>query len=133
MIILQDNPQRMPNVLTPSLDIQDIDHLKLDIQKWITEKSFIEWEDFLQNQIPQMQEPPVQPNKWNLDIVKEVIASREAQATEASIATAADSLILEKERVDCEVSVSLHDAGEASHIALTTIHVLHVHTTCLPG
>ena len=133
MIIVQDNPQGMPKVLTPSLDIQDTDHLKLDIQKWknwITEKLFIEWEDFLQNQVPQMQEPPVQPNKWNLDIVKEVIASREALA---SIATAADSLILEKERVDCKVSVSLHDVGEARHIALTTIHVLHVHTTCLPG
>ena len=95
MIILQGNPQGMPNVLTPSLDIQDIDRMKNDIPKWknwITEKSLIEWEDFLQNQVPQIQEPPVQPNKWNLDIMK-VVARREA--TEAGTVPSACNLIFQ--------------------------------------
>ena len=112
----------MPNILTPSFDIQDIDHLKSDIskwKKWISEESQNEWDNFLLNELPNLQSTPTQPEEWYLDELIKIVNHREnALVNDSSSISLCNST--SREREECEVSM------------VCMLHVcIHVHFSCM--
>ena len=95
----------MPDILTPSFDIQDIDRLKGDIikwKKWIPEESQNEWDHFLLSELPNLQSTPMQPKQWHLD---ELISHREnAFGNDSNLTSHCSSTLIATEN-ECEVSI----------------------------
>lgn len=91
----------------PSLDKQDICQLKIDLPKWkpwISQRSWEEWTNFLDNEVSKIQEVPSDPPTWplqELSTSSELFSEHESNGDECN--SGQSTILLEKERQDCTV------------------------------
>ena len=105
---MKDNPiDQSPALCQPSLDKQDISQLKTDLPKWkpwLTQHSWDEWTNFIENEVQKVEEAPSDSPIWPLQEMSNNPHDELETEDAGEGCDPQSTILLEKERQECTVS-----------------------------